>query len=302
MPDFNFNDELIPTGQVEDVIGSIGQASVVLRLAHVVSMPQGVMSIPVVSVAPQADFVERGGRKPLATIDWSAERLVPEEIAAVTFIPDAYVNDVGFPIWESCRDELGKAIAAVLDAALLFGTGAPASYPANGVAGTGAPQITGTDALDALSQGMSAIEGDGLLPNGIASSPAIGGAMRTAWQNVAALPSDTPGQTLWGVPVAVSAAWDATKGDAIVGDWSKLVVGIREDVTFDTSQDGILLDDAGAIQVSAFQDDVTLIRVHCRIAAAIGTPVGPDGTATDPFQSVKWTGGTTARSSAKASS
>jgi hypothetical protein len=80
---------------------------------------------------------------------------------------------------------------------------------------------------------------------------------------VRALPSERPAPELWGVPVAVTAAWDATKGDAIVADWSKLVVGIRADIAFDLSTDGVLLDDAGVIQVSAFQDDVT-VRLDAR--------------------------------------
>jgi len=165
----------------------------------------------------------------------------------------------------------------------------PASFPANGVAGAGAPQITGTDALDAIGKGMAAVEADGLLPDGIASSPAIGSAMRAAYQNVAAMPNEAPAANLWGIPIATTSEWDSTKGDAIVGDWTKLVIGIREDITFDLSSDGVLLDDAGAIQVSAFQDDVTLLRVHMRVAAAIASPVASDGMTADAFQAVKWT-------------
>jgi hypothetical protein len=56
-------------------------------------------------------------RKPIAQIDWSAERLEPEEIACVTFVPDAYVSDSGFLVWSSVQAELTKAVARVLDAA-----------------------------------------------------------------------------------------------------------------------------------------------------------------------------------------
>jgi hypothetical protein len=32
-------------------------------------------------------------------------------------------------------------------------------------------------------------------------------------------------------PLAVTSTWDASKGDAIVGDWTKLAIRIREDVS-----------------------------------------------------------------------
>jgi hypothetical protein len=47
-----WNSDLIPDDVVSDVIESAAAGSVVLRLARTVSMPAGVMSIPVVSVVP----------------------------------------------------------------------------------------------------------------------------------------------------------------------------------------------------------------------------------------------------------
>jgi hypothetical protein len=57
-------------------------------------------------LVPEASWVAAGGRKPLTTIEWSAAKLVPQEIAAVTFIPDQFIDDAGFRIWESVRDEI----------------------------------------------------------------------------------------------------------------------------------------------------------------------------------------------------
>jgi HK97 family phage major capsid protein len=83
-------------------------------------------------LVPEASWVAAGGRKPLTTIEWSAAKLVPQEIAAVTFIPDQFIDHAGLPIWESVRDEIGAAIGRTLDKAVLFGTDAPASFPVGG--------------------------------------------------------------------------------------------------------------------------------------------------------------------------
>jgi hypothetical protein len=98
------------------------------------------------------------------------------------------------------------------------------------------------------------------------------------------------------MPVERSAVWDNTHGDALVGDWSKLLVGVREDIRFEMSTEGILQDDTGAIVVNAFQDDVTLLRAFMRVGIAIGKPIQPDGSgATVPFEFTDWTSGAAAR-------
>jgi hypothetical protein len=262
-------------------------------------MPQGVMNVPVVSVAPTAEFVGMGARKPLATIEWTAEVLAPQEIAALVAIPDAFLLDAGFPVWESVRAEVSSAIAYALDAAVLYGTNAPASYPAGGIAAlAGAPQ-TGADAHAAIDAAATVIETSGLIPDGIAAGAAIGSALRAAYREVGALPSAVPQPTIYGMPVVRTAAWDDTKGDALVGAWdSALVVGIREDLTFDISQDATLTDGAGKVVLSAFESDMSVLRVYVRVAVAIARRVAPGGGLVVPFSFAKWTGGTTARSKA----
>jgi hypothetical protein len=258
--------ELIPTDVAREVIDAAAGESAVLALGNSVVMPSGVVSVPVVSVAPQAVFV--GVRKPASTIEWTAERLEPAEIALTLYIPDAYLDDAGFPVWESARAEIAKAIARTLDAAVLWGTNAPASYPSGGIAALTGPATSGTDALDAIDKAAEVVEATGLVPDGIAAGTKIGSALRKAYREIATPPSTVPDETIYGMNVARSPAWDDAQGDALVGDWSKLLVGIREDISFDLSDSATLTDGAGNVVVSAFESDVTAMRAYARIAVA----------------------------------
>jgi len=69
--------DLIPVAIARDLVAAAEAESAVLELGNLVPMPAGVMSVPVVSVAPQAAFVSpaMGGRKPQSMIEWTAERL-----------------------------------------------------------------------------------------------------------------------------------------------------------------------------------------------------------------------------------
>lgn len=284
---------MVPTEVVGELIAALEEQSVTMRLGRVVPMGTGAAAVPVSATAPSARFTSTsyGGRKNPTAIDWSHEHLVAEELACVLAIPDAFIDDAGIPIWEMVRGELASAIAVELDGAVLFGTRAPASYPAGGVAAAAAPLVSDADPAKALDLAMATVEATGLEPTGIAGAASIRSALRqiSASQMV---PSSQPASyTYFGLPVETTPVWDATKGDAFVGDWTKLIVGVRQDVTFDLSSDGVLLDNAGAILVSAFQDDMTLMRCYVRIGVVLGVPVKADNTgATKPFSAAKWAG------------
>jgi hypothetical protein len=297
---------LVPTHVVSDVVDALQTESATMRLGRIIRIPTGEASVPILSTAPEAGFVtpRLGGRKPIATIEWSAARLVAEEIAAVTAIPDAFIDDAGFPVWPSVRPAMSAAISKALDQATLFGIDAPSSYPDGGVAAAAQPAVgVEGEVADSLDDAMAVVEQSGLIPDGIASSAAIRPALRAEARAVQLSVMDPITYSFYGLPTQVVSPWDSGTGDAIVGAWkTSLLVGLRQDVRFDLSSDGVLLDPDGNVVISAFQDDVTLLRVFIRVGVAIGTPVGPDGTPVKPFQAASWTGSTRAASSAKASS
>ena len=288
-------ESLIPVGVARELIAAASTESVALQLGNVQQMPAGIQSVPVVTVEPDAEWTTPayGGRKKATIVEWTSARLEGEELACVLAIPQAFVDDAGFAVWESVRDRLAAAFARRVDETLLFAVApVPASFPPTGVVGVAGAAVSGTDALDAIDKGLAAVEAQGLVPNGVASSPAIGSALRRELRTIGSLPSEAPSASVYGLSVAIAAYWDSTKGDAIVGDWTKLVVGIRQDIRFETSDSAILQDATGTIIANAFQDDLVALRCYMRMGAAIGRPVGTDGSPVEPFSLVDWTAAT----------
>ncbi len=70
-----------------------------------------------------------------------------------------------------------------------------------------------------------------------------------------------------------SYAGDPTQADLIIGDWSKAMVGIRQDMTMSVSDSGVIADAAGAVVLSAFQSDSKILRCVMRLAFATANPV-----------------------------
>jgi hypothetical protein len=291
-PTSSWSEGLLPAAVAERVIESARKQSVVLQLATTQPMPAHTEAIPVVSVAPQAGWVGVGGRKPIAKIAWTSEVLKAEEVAAVTALPDALLTDTTGS-WDSeasTEAELGKAVARALDAAVLWGDAAPASFPAGGLAAFAGGPVSGADALTAISDAMGELEGEGIIPDGIAGGPTIGAALRAAYLAAGALPGEAPAGTVFGLPAAVTAPWPSSGPNAFVGGWEYVAIGIREDVSFGLSKDGVLLDENDAVVISAFQDNMTLVKVFARFGCAFARPLGADGeTPATPIVGASWT-------------
>ena len=282
----NVYENLIPRNMAREVIAAMPQESAVLSLGKRLTMPSGLTTIPIVSFLPQAGFVNPryGGRKPATKIEWTTENVQAEELACTLALPNAYIDDAGYPIWEQVRPQVASAIAKVLDAAVLFGTGAPAAFPAGGIAGLAGAAQTGADAPAAIDKAAAVLEAANMTPTGIASSSKIGTALRAAYREAGALPGERPQNVLYGWQVQVLPQWDDTKGDALLGDFNYLLVGLVEDIRFEMSQEAILQDGTGAIIANAFQDNLTAMKAWMRVGIAVGKPGGAI-----PFEFADWT-------------
>jgi hypothetical protein len=282
---------LVPRGISQEFLDAIQVESIALRLGNTMRMSEATETLPVVSFMPQAGWTASryGGRKPATKIEWSSEEIVPAEVAATLALPENWITDAGFDVWANVRPTLVTALSRVIDDAILFGNGEPATFPPNGVVGAGAP-VGGPDALAALDAGFDAVEASGLDVTGIGSRVQIKSALRAEYRAIGATPDTVPTLSYAGVPIVTSPEWDTAKCDAVVGDWTKLVIGIREDISFRTSDSAVLLDGGGVIIANSFQDNLIALKVWMKIGAAIGTPVAPDNaSAVNAFVAVDWT-------------
>jgi HK97 family phage major capsid protein len=304
---------LIPLELGRAIIQEATDQSAVLSLGTVQRMSAGQQDTPVLSALPQASFIAGTAEpKPETEIRWTSLRIQAEEVAAVLPVPNNFLDDARFNIWGEIRPRLAEAVAKCVDNAIVSHVGAPPSFPAGGILGAAAPPVQvevppdQPDVVQAISNAMAFVEATGLDVTGSLARTTVRAALRnvrtTQGEWLVVQPTAGGGlASLWGLPLAYTKIGftPAASPDLVVGDWTKLVVGLREDMRFDISTEGVLRNPAtGAITVSAFQDDVAIMRVFMRLGYAIGRPVlnRPDGTQGigSPFKSVKLAAGAVA--------
>jgi HK97 family phage major capsid protein len=273
----------IPVTYSNQIIQAVTQQSAALALGRRVPMGSGIASVPVAGAFPSASFISTGGRKPFTDFKLTNKTLTAEEVAAVIAIPQAYLDDSSVDLWAYARPLLAQAIAVAVDDAILWGHNNPPSYPTGGVTDPAYSTAVapGTDALESVNAAMGAVEAQGLPVTGHAADIVTKAALRGVRDAQGALllgpaQADNPQMSsIYGVPVMFNLMSPLPDRDFITGDWNSLLIGVRQDITYDLSSDGVLVDENGAVVVSAFQDDQMLMRVHARFGCVIAQPVTP---------------------------
>lgn len=293
-------DPLIEEPLAAGVIQELPQQSAVLAMAKHIPMATKTQRMAVLDVLPQAYWLSGDADlKQTTSMAWKNVSLIAEELAVLVPIPDAYVSDTSIDLWNEVRPRITEAFAKAIDGATLFGVNKPSTWsqaivPAaiaagnvqyNNLSGTGAATATGGDIPLAVAKLAELVSRDGYANvDGWASRPGFvwrliqgrsaGSGEPIYRPNLEQGPGGATG-SLYGYDLREvrNGAFDATQADLIIGDWSKAIIGIRQDMTFTMSDSAVIADATGKVIMSAFQSDSKILRCVMRLAFATANPV-----------------------------
>lgn len=249
------------------------------------------------------------GRKPTLDMGWANKFLEAEEIAGIVPIPENVLDDADMDLWGEIRPRIAEYVAYHLDLAVLLGIGAPASFGDSLYEGALAAgnvvdlstylalgtQAAGYDLAGAFSETIGLVEDDGYNANTVWTkrtvrrrlqnlrdgdgNPILGTDMRA--NGTDAVP------TIWGVPTYL--AENASLNEepdlhAIVGDRSRAILGIRQDIEFKFLDQATLTDGLGKVLVSLAEQDMIALRFKMRAGFTVADPMTWEGgTGAYPF-------------------
>ncbi len=260
------------------IIQSIPEESMVLRLGRRLrNMSSSQTRMPVMSALPMAYFVDGDtGLKQTTDVAWDNIYLNAEEIACIIPIPEAVLDDSSYDIWSEVRPLIPQAFGQVIDAAILVGTNAPASWPdsvldgATAAGNTVAVGSVGTDLYDdimGVDGVLSQVEEDGFMVTGHVAHIAMRARLR-ALRDLELRPlfrtnmQDSTRFELDGSPLVFNMNNAFTAADALMfsGDFTKLVYSFRQELTFKFLDQAVIQDNTGAIIYNLPQQDMVALR------------------------------------------
>lgn len=283
---------LIPDEYARGIIQTMPKFSVAMQSFRTFPMARGTDIMPVLSVLPTAYWIGETdtGLKQTSEQNWENVTLYARELAVIVPIPVAVLEDATLDLWAEIRPRIAEAFGTKLDAAALFGTNAPTSWPDSIVeqavaasneytVGSVANQKIDVD----ISEAWALVEDDGF-------DVSVQWARRSIRSRLRGL-RDADGQpilqnalgqgnvpSLYGEDLLYvsNGAWDNTYA-LVVGDRSAAILGVRQDMRYEMFREGIIQDAQGAIALNLMQQDAVALRATMRVGYAVANPATSHG-------------------------
>lgn len=284
----------IPEKVSRTILQEVTKQSAVLQLARTEQMSSRTERMPAIDMFPTAFWLgdnnttpedEDVALKQTTAMKWKNITMEARELAVMVPVSDAYVSDTGFDLLGMISPRIGEAIGVLLDQAVLFNVNNPwknnpYSVGIYGAAVAAGNTVTaghdGTDAYANIAEIGGKLADLGFDLGGAATKIGYQWELAQArtTQGVspygnATVPGSTPDMP-YGLQFAPvnNGAWQPTKAKLILGDWSKCLIGIRQDVTMKVFDSGIIQDASGNIVYNSMQQDGKVLRVTARFAFA----------------------------------
>ena len=230
------------------------------------------------------------GLKQTTNMTWDNLFINPDEIAVMVPMPDSWRVDSDIA-WAEVEEAVRTAFAKTIDAALFYGASLtthplPSSFGDGLVAeaiAAGNSYEEGTDAVDladSYAAFLQSFEQRGFKSSGVVVDNAEQWRLiRLRSAGPEKLPIYTPptaegpgliyGRRLEQVDNGV---FDPSLATAIVADWGKVHVGIRQGITFEMSKTAVIHDASGAVTYNAWQQDGQVLRAVMRLGYVVLDP------------------------------
>lgn len=292
---------LLARQDINEIIKPDSTTSAALASFRTIRMTAGTASMPVLASLPTAGWVsesatDASGVKPSTKVTWANKNLVAEEMAVIVPVHENLLADTKFDLWSEIRPLVQAEFGRLLDLAVFQGVNKPASWtdpaliPGAIAAGnTVAEGEDGADLAESFNQAFGLVEDDEFDVNSAYTGRFLRADLRGLRDldnrpiYLDSLRADSNTASIYGQDLYYvgNRAWDREQAIALVGDSSKVVLGIREDVQVK------LLDQAtlgtGENQINLAERDMVALRFKFRVgfATAFSTAAG---SATDyPF-------------------
>jgi len=264
-----------------NVVAAATKRSVALATIPTIPMGSSTYRIPILSALPTSAFLTADQAvKPNSEAAWDKKLLTAEELAVIVIISETVIADASIDVVAQVTDLIAQEFGRAVDAAVFFGTGAPATWPAGGLDGvaTAAGQIvtsTNDPAVD-FNELFATLEEAGYDPTDVYVGRAMKGVLRgqTGAGGVALYNPLDGGITVgsvYGVPLAFPLAWDAAKADALAIADSGVILGLRQDLTIK------YLDQATITGFGNLAErDSIAIRATMRLGLQVANPISID--------------------------
>lgn len=269
----------VANGIIQDTVKQSKAMQMFRKLPNMTANKTRLRVLDALPMAYWVDDATNNGRKKLTNMAWKNKFIVAQELAVIVPIKEDVLDDAEFDIWAEVEPRIAEAFGKAFDEAVFVGANKPSGYRDSiltSVASVDGATITPTadeTLYSIINRAMGAVEESGYNPNAV-----VGGLdLKAKFRNMV----DKNGQPITGTEIGElpkyyidNGAWDKTKAQMIVGDFSQAVYAIRQDITYKVLTEAVIQDpSSGDILYNLAQDDMVALRCVMRLGWEIPNPV-----------------------------
>ena len=271
----------VPNVLSDEIIEMTVRGSSILRLSKVEEMESDNKTFSVMKRGVGAFWTKEAGRIKTSTPEWDFPEMKAEKIAVIIPVTKEKMNDATIDVFSTLRPYIAEAFHEAIDSACLFGADSPFTNSIYGVADASGQKVTvGTNAkldLD-ISDVMAGVEKAGFDCDGFVAGLDFKNQLRKLRDaDGNQLYVEGVGQKqLYSLPIEFNRAnsWDSTKALAIAGEWKYSVVGIRNELEYETLTEATLhnITMADGKPLSLAENDLIALKVTMRLGFTVVQP------------------------------
>lgn len=261
----------VPKEIAKEVIKNIVSQSTAFQVCKHVPMASDKKVLPMLSDTGSAYWTDEGEKIQTSIHGWEYPELEAKKLAVIIPFTKEKMEDSVMSVMEEIKQGISDAFTRSIDSAIFFGTNTPFTSNIVGAVPTES-QIVATDKIDIdISDAMSKIESHDLVVNGVVAPNSIKGTLRTLRDsngNMIVVPGGVTGTQIYSTPIHIptSRAWDATKANIIIGDFTRAIIGTRTSITYE------ILDQATVGGINLAERDLLAVKCTMRFGFNVVDP------------------------------
>lgn len=270
MEDKNFlKDNLagtIPLEISKEIIKNIKDSASILKVCKLEAMTSDKKTLPRLSDSGSASWVNEGESIKTSVPKFEYPQLEAKKLAIIIPITREKINDSVVAVLNEVKQAIADSFAAAIDKATIFGTESP--FKTNLITAIGESKIKATSNFDAdLSNAMGLVEG-----NKYNCSNVLMGVNQKKILRALANDNKYKGaitlNSVYDTPIEFVRDFDDKKALAITGDFSKAIIGTREDITYEILKEATI-QNSDKTTLNLAQQDMIAVKATMRLGFVV---------------------------------
>ena len=257
----------VPVEICKDIMKNVINQASILKVSKRVPMASDTMVIPRMTDSGAAAWVNEGEEIGTSLPTFEYPKLIAKKLAIIVPVTREKYNDSVANVLNEIKQAIADMFAASIDKACIFGVDSP--FDTNLITAIGTNKVEASSLVTDISNAMGIVEDNKYNCNNILMGTTQKKSLRILTNNAQYKNSITL-NSAYDTPIEYVRNWDDTKALAITGDFTRSIIGTRENMQYEILKEATIKN--GSESINLAQRDMLGVKCTMRMAYLVADP------------------------------